>query len=111
MRRLSSNGSQDDVLRDSTRTSPASGTSSLLINLRMVLLPAPLRPTSATVSPVRMSNVNPRSTATGPRARWTPSNRIATGGKAATAGTVSPADRGDTARALPVNRAEVNQHG
>ena len=65
------------VLRDSTSTSPESGSSSRLISLRMVLLPAPLRPTSASVSPAAMSSVNPRRTGTLPRERCTSLKRIA----------------------------------
>ena len=41
-----------------TTNRPASGSSSRLTSLRMVLLPAPLRPTSATVSPRSMREIH-----------------------------------------------------
>src|SRR3954454_22531241 len=57
-------------------TSPASGDSSRLINLRMVLLPAPLRPTSASVSPRSTPRSRPRSRGVLPRVSRTPRNSI-----------------------------------
>src|SRR5262249_22483763 len=44
-------GGQSRVSRPSTKIAPSSGSSSRLISLSNVLLPAPLRPTSATTSP------------------------------------------------------------
>ena len=62
--------------RPRTTTSPASGTSSRLISLRMVLLPAPLRPTSASVSPCSTSRSRPWSTDVPPRLSLTPRKAI-----------------------------------
>src|SRR5262245_2568563 len=51
--------SHSRVSRPCTRTTPASGTSSRLTSLRTVVLPAPLVPRRATVSPASTLNVNP----------------------------------------------------
>src|SRR5688572_31434790 len=47
------------------------------MSLRIVLLPAPLRPTSARVSPAGMRSVNPRRMGADPREAWTSSKAIA----------------------------------
>ena len=65
------------------RTAPRSGTSRPLTSFRSVLLPAPLRPTSATVSPASMSRSRPRKTLpAAPRDTWTPRSEIAGAGRA-----------------------------
>ena len=49
-----------------SRTTPRSGTASPLITRSAVDFPAPLVPSSATVSPFRTSKSTPKSTCTGP---------------------------------------------
>src|SRR6476620_1807174 len=76
MCRRRSKGSHAVVTRPETRIDPASGNSNRLTSLRMVLLPAPLLPTRATVSPRSMARSTPFRTLRPPRARLTPSNAI-----------------------------------
>jgi len=60
-----SSGEPDSGL-PSKRTSPANGTSTREIVLSVVLLPAPLAPSSATISPAATSSEMPRSASISP---------------------------------------------
>src|SRR5229473_5022483 len=74
-------GSHSRVSRPSTNTEPASGSSSRLINFSSVLLPAPLRPTSASTSPASTVRLNRSRTGGAPgRANETLRNSIAGAG-------------------------------
>src|SRR5262245_41009585 len=77
MLRRSSKGSHPAVGRSRTTISPDSGVRRPLMALRIVLLPAPLRPTSASVSPCPTARLRPRSTSTVPRLSLTSRNSIA----------------------------------